>query len=250
MLILPVFLALLLALTGCMGMMGYVLTPTPTPTIAPTATPTPTPTPTPKPTPTPTPSVTREPIPQANLDSFVNGENDAYGYRSRFFRFGFYVPLDWSVYTREVVNELNDIDRDITDLEEVRLKTIKRLKMSDTVVDFVSFYGDTQGHVFIFVIDLGDSAEPVDSEQEALAYFEETMFGPDSTSRKINLDKTIVNLGGKDHPVYRYDVIVDQEQRLGATFAIMRGTTFAVVQIEAQKEDDIEHIFRSFYSLD
>ena len=76
------------------------------------------------------------------------------------------------------------------------------------------------------------------------------MVSPTSTSTKGNLEKMVVNLGGADHPVFRYDVFVGEEKRLGATFAIMRGSVFAIVQIEVPEEKDMQHIFRSFYSLD
>ncbi len=235
-------------------MMRYVLTPTPTPTVTPTIAPTPTPTTTPKrtpkPTPTPTPSPTPEAIPQANLDSFVNGENDDYSYRSRFFRFGFYVPSGWSVYSRAVINEINEIDPEIKDPEEIRQETIERIKSDTTVADFISFYNETKGHVFVFVLDTSDFIDPMDTEKEALDYFEDTMVSPTSSSTKGNLEKMIVNLGGVDHPVFRYDVFVGKEKRLGATLAIMRGTVFAMVQIEVPEEKDMQHIFHSFYSLD
>ena len=244
--------ALLLSLSGCAGMMRYVLTPTPTPTVAPTPEPTPVPTPkrTPKPTSTPTPSPTPEAIPQANLDSFVNGESKSHSYRSRFFRFGFYVPSDWFVYNRTLINEINEIDPETKDPEEIRLETIEHIKADMTVADFVSFYNNTGGHVFVFVMETGDFIDPLDTEKEALDYFEDTMVSPTSTSTKGNLEKTVVNLGGADHPVFRYDVFVGEEKRLGATFAIMRGSVFAIVQIEVPEEKDMQHIFRSFYSLD
>ncbi len=244
--------ALLLSLTGCAGMMRYVLTPTPTPTVAPTPEPTPVPTPkrTPKPTSTPTPSPTPEAIPQANLDSFVNGESKSHSYRSRFFRFGFYVPSDWFVYNRTLINEINEIDLEIKDPEEIRLETIKRIKTDMTVADFISFYNNTGGHVFVFVLDTSDFIDPLDTEKKALDYFEDKMVSPTSTSTRGNLEKMVINLGGVDHPVFRYDVFVGKEKRLGATLAIMRGPVFAIVQIEVPEEKDMQHIFRSFYSLD
>lgn len=254
--ILLVSLALLTTLTGCVGMMRFVLTPTPTPTPVQTATPTIVPTPTqtpkrtPKPTSTPTPSPTPEVTPQANLDSFVNGESDDCSYRSRFFRIGFYVPSDWAVYSREVVNDINEIGSDITDPEEIRLETIERIKTDETVADFISFNDDSSGHVFVFVLDTSDFIRPLDTERKALDYFEDTMLGPTSTSTKGNLEKMVINFGGVDHPVFRYDVFVGREKRLGATLAIKRGTIFALIQIEVPEEDDMQHIFHSFYSLD
>ena len=238
-----------ISLLGCAGL-AQLISPTPTPTATPTATPSPTPKPTPTPTPTPEPSPTPEAIPEAKLSAFVNGENNSHGYRSSFFRIGFYVPADWSVYSRKVINKLNHIDESMTDLEEIRQETIEKLSKTNTIADFISFNIETTGHVFVFVVDVGDFVEPIESEREALEYFEGTLLDPDSASSKSNLNMTTKNLGGVDHPVCLYDVTVRGEKHFGATVMILRGTTIAAVQIEAPVESDLTHIFRSFYSLD
>ena len=245
-LILLVLLALLLTLTGCTGMMRYVLTPTPTPTIAPTATPKPSPTPTPKPTPTPSPS----PTPEPNVEAFTPGENDDLGYRSDFFRFGFLLPAEFVVYDRSVVNEENGIHADLTDPKKIQQELVKQLKSDGTILDFISFYRETEGFLLVFVVDFSDPSDNVDSEQEVLDYLGESLFGENSQSQRENLEKTTIEFGGVEHPVYLFDILEGKDQKKGAIFAIQRGTTYAIVEMQANYDGDISFILGTLYSMD
>ena len=242
MLILPVLLALMLALTGCMGMMRYVLTPTPTPTTAPTVAPTPTPTPMPKRTPKPT----SEP----SLSGFQVGVNDESGYHSDFFRFGFLLPSTWVIYNRSVINEQNQIDAAVSDPEAIQKEMVKKLKAKETMLDFISFSQNDEEYLFVFIVDFSASDEAINSEKKALEYFETSLFAPDNAERKENLEKTVVKLGGVDRPVYRFDAIVNEKHTNGMLFAVKRGTTFALVQMAAEYDGYLDYVLNSFYSLD
>ena len=250
-LIIPVILALLLALTGCANLVQLIVpSPTPTASPMPTATPTPTPTPTPTATPTPTPEPTPSPTPEPNVQDFIVGTNDEHGYHSDFFRFGFHVPVGYEIRDHEYINELNDIDSLLTDPETIRKALIMQLKQQITLFDFISYSPDYKGYLMVFVRDHSSPGETFDSEGELLEYLEQFYYTPENVERKENLVKTTADLGGKERPVYRYDVTLNDEKMNGMMFVIKRGTTFAVVQMSAMTEDELNYVLDSFYSLD
>lgn len=213
------------------------LTPTPAATATPTATP--------SPTPTPTPTATPEP----NVHDFVPGTIDENGYHSDFFRFGFLVPSKWMVYDRSAVNVQNQIDSTETNQETIRKTLIMKLKTDVNLVDFISFSHDNKGYMFLFVSDFNSTEYDVNTEAEALEYFEPSLFAPDNNSNRENLEKTRMTLGGVERPVYRYDLMDNGEAKKGLIFAVQRGTTFALIEMAAVTQDEIEYVLKSVYTL-
>ena len=238
-LILPVILALLLALTGCATLV-QLISPTPTPTATPTATPTPTPTPSPTPTATPEP----------NVQDFIVGTNDEHGYHSDFFRFGFLVPTSYVIDERSNLNQENGIDSSLTDPETIRKALIMRLKMQEILYDFLSGNTDDQCCIQILVRDYNSLDMTFESESEFLEHLEPWLLSTDEKDRNENLVKTTVQLAGEEHPLYRYEVILNGVQLNGMIFTIKRGTTFAVIQMTTGIEEEMDYVLDSFYSLD
>ena len=242
---LAVFLALLmlLSLAGCTGI-TQLISPTPTPTATPTVAPTPTaePTPTPEPTPSPTP--------EPSLEDFVPGVNDEQGYHSDFFRFGFRLPLGYANYDRSALDEANGVDSTKMSDEEFRRSLIMQLKMDGSILDFASFYNNTEGYVLVFVTDFSDPTLDIETEADLLASLEEKLTKPEKEERKENLVESVVEIGAEQHTVFLYDVNMGKVQKKGATFAIKRGTTFAIVQVLALYEGEINYFLDTLYSLD
>ena len=242
---LAVLLALLMlcSLTGCTGI-EQLPVPTPSPTAAPTATPAPTaePTATPEPTPSPTP--------EPGIEDFLPGVNDELGYHSDFFRFGFRLPLGYANYDRSALDEANGVDSTKMSDEEFRRTLIMQLKMDVSLLDFASFYNNTEGYVLVFVADFRNPKWEIETEADLLASIEEKLAKPEKEERKENLVESVVEIGDEQHPIFLYDVIIGKVQKKGATFAIKRGTTFAIVQVLALYEGEINYFLDTLYSLD
>ena len=241
--LLPLMLALIMCFSGCADL-AQLISPTPSPSPTPTATPTPSPTP--KRTPTPT----QEPTPEPNVEAFIPGENEYLGYQSDFFRFGFLIPAGFIAYDRSVVNDENGIDPGITDPEEMQRELVQQLKRGDTILDFISFYRETEGYLFVFVVDFSNPSEKVNSEEDALAYFKDALLTQDDQARKENIETTKVEFGYAYHTVYSYDVVDGTSRKKGAFFVVQRGTTFAIVKMLATYSGDINFVLGTIHSLD
>ena len=133
---------LILQLTAC-GAIRPAAEPTPSP--APTVTPSPAPTATPAPTPTPTPT------PKPDVDLFVPGVGNYNGYQSEFFGFSFRAPHSYWVYSRTDLNDVNDIQKDLTYGEKLAQAYAERLKASEPIYDYIS--GDEYGAYIILIVE-------------------------------------------------------------------------------------------------
>ena len=243
MIVLLLMLALIMYFSGCADL-AQLISPTPSPS------PTPTATPTPSPTPKRTPTLTQEPTPEPNVEAFIPGENEYLGYQSDFFRFGFLIPAGFIAYDRSVVNDENGIDPGITDPKEMQRELVQRLKRGDTILDFISFYRETEGYLFVFVVDFSNPSEEVNSEEDALAYFKDALLTQDDQARKENIETTKVEFGHAYHTVYSYDVVEGTSRKKGAFFVVQRGTTFAIVKMLATYSGDINFVLGTIHSLD
>ena len=169
-LVLLIVVVSLFSLSGCAGMMRYVLTPTPTPTIAPTPEPTPVPTPVPTPSPTPAP----------DINAFRGGFGDQSGYFSRYFDFGFNIPDGWYNYNRSDIDQLNTIQTLSTDRESYFQEYITRLKKGEVLYDYVAYRDKANELILVYMKDYWEHAKIKDN----LLRWKERNKGPEIGGRK------------------------------------------------------------------
>jgi len=230
---------MLFSLTGCVGMMGYVLAPSPTPTASPTASPTPRPTPAPTPSPTPAPDV----------NAFRIGLGTQDGYFSRFFDFGFQIPDDWYYYNRSNIDELNMIQTPSTDRESYFKEYITRLKKGEVLYDFVAYRDKANELILVYMKDYSKSDERDISKQEVLDYFAESFFDRDDDGIRdaLNIRSDTVWLNKIEQPLYFFEQALDDAYSYSAMMVIQQGTTFAIVLINCPDQAMTEKVVYSIY---
>jgi len=237
-------LAVLLSVMVCVSLFSCKTAPT-IADLTPSPAATPTPTATPSPTPTPTPA----PTPEPDVRDFVPGTNDENGYHSDFFRFGFLVPTGYESSDRSFINEENSVDSSLTDPETIRKALIMQLKTQEILYDFLAGNTDKQCTIQVLVRDFTADEFIFQSEAEFLEYLEPVLLSTEEKDHNENLVRTTVILGGEEHPLYQYDTLLNGIQMKGMIFTIKRGTTFAIIQMTAVAQDEIEYVLKSLYTL-
>ena len=238
-LVLLIVVVSLFSLSGCAGMMRYVLTPTPTPTIAPTPEPTPVPTPVPTPSPTPAP----------DINAFRGGFGDQSGYFSRYFDFGFNIPDGWYNYNRSDIDQLNTIQTLSTDRESYFQEYITRLKKGEVLYDYVAYRDKANELILVYMKDYSKSDERDISKQEVLDYFAESFFDRDDDGIRdaLNIRSETVWLNKIEYPLYFFEQALDDAYSYSAMMVIQQGTTFAIVLINCPDQAMTEEVVYSIY---
>lgn len=228
---------LVLPLTACVAIREAAPSPSPTPT----ATPSPTPTATPAPTPTPTP----EPTPKPDVNLFVPGVGNYNGYQSSFFGFSFSVPHTYWISSRSEMNELNNIQKDLTFGAELCQAYVDRLKENKPVYDYL-FNGPDDAYICVIADDYSNFSDQPYTELRVLDNYLDwitasTGFQLDVTSLGLNM----INLFGQDHPYYMLIYKDETSRHYGRLMALEHGTTFAILLLLNCTDEDMNEVFRS-----
>lgn len=229
---------LVLPLTACVAI-HEAIAPSPSPT--PTATPSPTPTATPTPTPTPT----SEPTPKPDVNLFEPAVGNYNGYQSSFFGFSFSVPHSYWIPSRTEINELNNIQKDLTYGAEFNQAYIDRLKADKPVYDYL-FSGPGDAYICVIADDYSNYTDQPYTELRILDNYLDWL--TDSNGFQLNitsLDFNTVKLLGQDHPYYRFGYKDETGQHNGRLMALEHGTTFAILLLLECTEEDMNEVIGS-----
>ena len=230
----------LLSLTACTSIQ-HAISPTPSP--IPTATPTPSPTPTPEPTPAPTPT------PTPDIDAYQLGFAGNYGYQNTFLRFGVKVPNRWAFYSRDDMNELNEIDATGMTESELTQLYIDRLKDGQFVYEMVALPQEGEDSLTILALDYSYDDGEEYTEFDVLRAMRDMFLKKNGKQKdEINhLTFTLINMLGQEHPIYRYTIQQNGVELNGALLVIKQGTTFAIILVKCEREKNLNIILDSFY---
>ena len=159
------------------------------------------------------------------------------------------MPTGYESSDRSFINEENRVDPSLTDPESIRKALIMQLKKQEILYDYLAGNTDKQCTIQVLVRDFTADEYIFQSEAEFLEYLEPVLLSTKEKDHNENLVRTTVILGGEEHPLYQYDVLLNGIQMKGMIFTIKRGTTFAIIQMTAVAQDEIEYVLKSLYTL-